>query len=177
MLGRGQHENSVSIENEVAIKEAPQISNTKQLFSHKLLTGAGLEKASSTQYLSTKNLFSLNMLGEIDIKKAPLILNVSWRWHEKVFFIKIVRLLDLISQSGLAQKSYFYQKCQQGHLYSNLLQLNMLGKAGVKNFFPLKMLGKLGIKNTLQFNMLDGAGMKKLFSLKMLEGPGLKRLL
>lgn len=163
MLGRGQHENSVSIENEVAIKEAPQILNTKQLFSHKLLTGAGLEKASSTQYLSTKNLFSLNMLGEIDIKKAPLILNVSWRWHEKVFFNKIVRLLDLISQSGLAQKSYFYQKCQQGHLYSNLLQLNMLGKPG--------------IKNTLQFNMLDGAGMKKLFSLKMLEGPGLKRLL
>lgn len=163
MLGRGQHENSVSIENEVAIKEVPQILNTKQLFSHKLLTGAGLEKASSTQYLSTKNLFSLNMLGEIDIKKAPLILNVSWRWHEKVFFNKIVRLLDLISQSGLAQKSYFYQKCQQGHLYSNLLQLNMLGKPG--------------IKNTLQFNMLDGAGMKKLFSLKMLEGPGLKRLL
>lgn len=163
MLGRGQHENSVSIENEVAIKEAPQILNTKQLFSHKLLTGAGLEKASSTQYLSTKNLFSLNMLGEIDIKKVPLVLNVSWRWHEKVFFNKIVRLLDLISQSGLAQKSYFYQKCQQGHLYSNLLQLNMLGKPG--------------IKNTLQFNMLDGAGMKKLFSLKMLEGPGLKRLL
>lgn len=163
MLGRGQHENSVSIENEVAIKEAPQILNTKQLFSHKLLTGAGLEKASSTHYLSTKNLFSLNMLGEIDIKKVPLVLNVSWRWHEKVFFNKIVRLLDLISQSGLAQKSYFYQKCQQGHLYSNLLQLNMLGKPG--------------IKNTLQFNMLDGAGMKKLFSLKMLEGPGLKRLL
>ena len=163
MLGRGQHENSVSIENEVAIKEAPQILNTKQLFSHKLLTGAGLEKASSTQYLSTKNLFLLNMLGEIDIKKVPLVLNVSWRWHEKVFFNKIVRLLDLISQSGLAQKSYFYQKCQQGHLYSNLLQLNMLGK--------------LGIKNTLQFIMLDGAGMKKLFSLKMLEGPGLKRLL
>lgn len=163
MLGRGQHENSVSIENEVAIKEAPQILNTKQLFSHKLLTGAGLEKASSTQYLSTKNLFLLNMLGEIDIKKVPLVLNVSWRWHEKVFFNKIVRLLDLISQSGLAQKSYFYQKCQQGHLHSNLLQLNMLGKPG--------------IKNTLQFNMLDGAGMKKLFSLKMLQGPGLKRLL
>ena len=77
------------------------------------------------------------MLSGAGTKKLNLLKTVEGDWYKKALITQYVSGASLFKVD---------LQCYTGLVQNNLVLLNMLGGAAIKNLFSLKMLGQVGTK-------------------------------